>query len=132
MIPLLPITLALLTVSSLKSDIFPKFTSPTLTGDGWSQHNNDLKQKLDSLHQQLCRATSKEDIMTLGALIGQAIGHFVSERPEVFENSEIKSNVKYVSHQSKTMQQLKQHKKSLQRQIVTNCTDEIRKKFWEP
>ena len=90
MIPLLPITLALVTFSSLKSDIFPKFTLPTLTKDEWSQHDSDLKEKLQPLHQQLSRSTNKEDIETLGALIGQAIGHFVSERSQVFEKLEIK------------------------------------------
>ena len=113
-VALLPITLALSTVSSLASSVFSKFTSPSLTEQEWTKHNNDLMQKLFPLHQQLSKSTSKEDIETLGALIGQAIAYFVNERPEVFENSEIKSNAKYVSHKSKTMQQLKEHKKSLQ------------------
>ena len=119
--------IALSAVSSLASSIFPKFISPTLTEEEWNKHNNDLKQKLFPLHQQLSNTTSKEDIETLGALIGQAIGHFVSERSEVFENSEIKSNAKYVSHQSKAMQQLKSHKKQLQRQLMTNFYSDFKK-----
>ena len=97
----------------------------------WAKHNTDLLQKLFLLHEQLNKTTSKEDIETLGALIGQAIGHFVNERPEVFENFEIKPNTKFMSHQSNTMKQLKDYKKSLQRQMMTDYTSETRKKFWE-
>ena len=84
-VALLPITLALSTVSSLASSVFSKFTSPSLTEQEWTKHNNDLMQKLFQLHQQMSKFTSKEDIETLGALIWQALAYFVNERPKVFE-----------------------------------------------
>ena len=90
----------------------------------WSNYNTELQHKLFPLNKQLNKSTSKEDIETLGAFIGQAIGNFVNERPEVFENFEIKPNKKFVNHQYKTMKQLKDHKKSLQRQMITNYTSE--------
>ena len=78
MVALLPITLALSAVSSLAKSVFPKFTLPSFTEVEWAKHDDDLKQKLFPLHHQLSKTTCKEDIETLGALIGQAIAHFVS------------------------------------------------------
>ena len=36
-----------------------------------------------------------------------------------------------MSYKSKTIQQLKKHKKALQRPMMTNYSSDIRKKFWE-
>ena len=84
------------------------------------------------LHYHLGRATNQSDVTKLGSLISETSASFVKDRPEVFEKAVIKPNAKYVKHQSAKMQQLKQHKKSLQRQMMTAAsTQEIRKKFWE-
>ena len=47
----------------------------------------------------------------------QTISTFLASKPEIFENSEIKSKSKFNKHQSKTMTQLKNHKKVLQKKL---------------
>ena len=132
MIPLLPITLALSLASALTKDIFPKFTSPSLTKDDSKKLDTELQHRLKPLHYHLGKANNKADVEALGALIGHEIAKFVEEKPNMYEKAEVKSNVKYVKHQSKTMQQLKEHKKTLQKQLMTPAyTDTLRKQYWE-
>ena len=132
MAPLHTITAAFSIVSLLASTVLAKFDTPELAKEDWSILDRELKSKLHPLHYHLGTATNQSDVTKLGSLISEAIASFVKDRPEVFEKAEIKPNAKYVKHQSATMQQLKQHKKSLQRQMMTAAsTQEIRKKFWE-
>ena len=50
---------------------------------------------------------------------------------DVFEKAEVKFNAKFVKHQSATMQQLKEHKKALQYQMMTiGYPQAVRKLFW--
>jgi hypothetical protein len=132
MIPLLPITLALSAVSVLLNVVFPKFASPSVTKDESKKLNTALELKLKPLHYHLGKATNKVDVEVLGALISQELAQFVEEHPDVYEKSELKSNATYVRHESKTLQELKKHKKTLQRQMMTSAyTDTIRKQYWE-
>ena len=68
----------------------------------------------------------------LGDLISKEIEKFVSEKPELFEKSKVKSGAAFVKLTSKTMLQLKTHKKPLQTQMIgPEGTSDIRKQFWE-
>ena len=68
----------------------------------------------------------------LGDMISKEIANFVGEKPELFEKAEGKSRGAFVKHSSKTMAQLKEHKKALQRQMIgPQGTTELRKQFWE-
>ena len=68
----------------------------------------------------------------LGDMIRKEIANFVGEKPELFEKAEGKSREAFMKHSSKSMAQLKEHKKALQRQKVgPHDTTELRKQFWE-
>ena len=129
---LLPPLIALTFTTALNSNIFPKYDTPILDKADWSTQDKELKQRLHHLHYYLGRATNKEDISMLGDLISKEIEKFVSEKPELFEKVEVKSGAAFVKHTSKTMAQLKTHKKALQRQMIgPEGTIDIRKQFWE-
>ena len=127
---LLPPLIALTFTSALNSNIFPKYDTPLIDKEDWTKQDNELKQRLYPLHFHLGRATNKDEITMLGDMISKEIEKFVSEKPELFEKAEVKSGGAFVKHTSKTMAQLKEHKKTLQRQLIgPQGTADPRKQF---
>ena len=129
--PLRTLTEAYSVISLLTNSVFSRFDTPELEKGEWTILDKELKTKLHPIHYHLGRATDKEDVTKLGSMISETIAQFAKDKPEVFEKAEIKPNANFVKHQSKTMLQLKEHKKTLQRQMRTGCTQDVRKKFWE-
>ena len=100
----------------------------------WEKVNKDLKRDIANLEYLISRADAT-DAALLGDKLNEMISKFIEARPEIFEKSEVKADnqgASYVKHQSKTMQQLKAHKKDLQRKLLSmSSTLETRKHFWE-
>ena len=116
-IPLL--VLPALIITTLPKQSFRKYEAPNMDKSDWEKINTDLKREIANLEYLISRANAT-DAALLGDQLNLVISKFVEARPEIFEKSEVKADKEgatYVQHQSKTMQQLKAHKKNLQRKI---------------
>ena len=63
--------------------------------------------------------------------IDKVIAHFLETKEDLFVPDIVKSNGEYIHKESRTIAQLKKHKKDLEKiAFGPNCSTEDKKRFW--
>ena len=120
-----------LIITTLAQKVFPKYEAPKMEKAEWDKVNAELKRQISPFEYHIGRA-NEHDTAILGDQLTQLVSQFVEARPEIFAKTEVKvGSATFVKHQSKTMMELKVHKKALKRKLLgTDSTADTRKEFW--
>ena len=107
-----------------------RFFIPSLKKDQWSQLDEELRGLLQPFHHHLGLLTNPEDVAHVGDQIINVIHTFLSGRDIFYEKPSSPHSDNYISHESRSLTEVKKVKNHLRRKAFRKTATEEDRQEW--